>query len=165
MQNVALDVRQGLWAPAACSSAVDGAAAALLALQSNSSKQPVSISCFVISLFVNLLEKQDIICCTTTAFTAAELRSQLQLVSRSSCDRNSKYTAASTATFGFPAAQWLTGSHVQAMLHTCCGADAAALSAKKWCLSCGLPSAQNPSACCKHLCGQVSATLCGQLFI
>ena len=97
--------------------------------QSNSSKQPVSISCFVISLFVNLLEKQDIICCTTTAFTAAELQSQLQLVSRSSCDRNSKYTAASTATFGFPAAQRLTGSHVQAMLHTCCGTNAAAFSA------------------------------------
>ncbi len=152
-------------APAVSSRAVDGAAAALLALQSNSSKQHVSTSCFVMSLFMNLLEKQDMTCFTTTAFTAAELLSQLLLMSCSYAIVSKSVQQLLQQQFGFPAAQWLTSAHMQAMLHTCCGADAAALSAMNCSRSCRLPSAQYPptSACCKHLCGQVTATLCGQL--
>ncbi len=91
------------------------------------SKQPVSVSCFVVSLFVNLLEQQDITCCTKIAFTAAELLSQLQLDSRTSAVPSVQQLLQQE--FGFPAAQRLTGAHMQAMLHTCCAANAAALSA------------------------------------
>jgi len=108
---------------------------------------------------VNLPEKLDTVCCTTTAFTAAELMSQLQMVSHSYAIAP-KSTAASTATMWF-------SSCTVAYRCTHAGNDAHLLwSQRSSSLSCQIVvTSFSPifSACYKHLCGQTTATLCRQL--
>ncbi|DBB01159.1 TPA: hypothetical protein ACH3X1_001047 [Trebouxia sp. C0004] len=85
-------------APPVSSSAVDGAAAALL--------------CIGFRVYHN-------------SFYSCRV-AQLQQVSRS-CAISSIQQLLQQQ-FGNPAAHWLTGTHMQAMLHTCCAANAVTLS-------------------------------------